>query len=114
MDPIALQALAVIGAIVVALLVFGGLVLLGAMIVRWLRLPQDLPDGARYSPPAPPLSTTRDRAAAHATAELQARRRALFIRAQALAGKGDEAIRDLPLEPAALDRADAALRQLEA
>ena len=105
--------MAVIGGVMVGLLAFGGMLLLGVAIVRWLKLPQDLPEGARYSPPAPPMVDVQTREAARATAALQDRRRSLFARAQALQGKGDGAITDLPLEAAALDRADAALRNLE-
>ncbi len=97
----------------VGLLAFGGMLLLGVAIVRWLKLPQDLPEGARYSPPAPPLRDVQSPEDARATAALQDRRRGLFARAQALHGRGDAAIADLALEPAALDRADTALRALE-
>ncbi len=43
------------GAIVAALLVFAGMLLLGVAIVRWLRLPTDLPEGPRFEPPPPDL-----------------------------------------------------------
>lgn len=98
----------------VALLAFAGMLQLGVLIVRWLKLPQDLPEGARYSPPAPPMVDRQSPEAARATAALQDRRRGVFARAQALQGKGDAVIADLPLEAAALDRADSALRTLEA
>lgn len=97
----------------VGLLAFAGMLQLGVLIVRWLKLPQDLPEGTRYSPPAPPLVDRQSPEAARATAALQDRRRGLFARARALLGKGDAAIADLPLEAVALDRADAALRALE-
>lgn len=105
--------MAVVGGVMVGLLAFGGMLLLGVAIVRWLKLPQDLPEGARYSPPAPPMVDSQTPEAARATAALQDRRRGLFARAQALQGKGDAAIADLALDSAALDRADAALLALE-
>jgi len=45
----------VTGAIIAALLVFAGMLLLGVAIVRWLKLPTDLPEGPRFEPPPPDL-----------------------------------------------------------
>ena len=50
--PLAMIAMA---GVVLALLVFAGLLLAGGVIVRWLGLATDLPDGPRFEPPAPPL-----------------------------------------------------------
>ena len=82
----------------------------GVQLIRLLKLPQDLPEGARYSPPAPPLALPGNREVAHATAALQARRRLLYHMAHELHGAGDALIDNLSLDPAALDRAEAALR----
>lgn len=53
MDP-ALQAYAAAAAVIVAMLIFAGLTLFGVRIVRWLSLPNELPDELRYAPPPPP------------------------------------------------------------
>lgn len=105
--------MAVVGGVMVGLLTFGGMLQLGVIIVRRLKLPQDLPDGARYSPPAPPMADRQSPEAARATAALQDRRRGIFTRARALHGRADGLIADLPLEATALHRAEAALRDLE-
>lgn len=53
-------------AVILALLAFAGLIQIGLVIVRRLRLPQDPPEGAWFSPPAPAL--VRDPAPAEARA----------------------------------------------
>ena len=104
----------VIGGIVGGLLLFSVLVLLGGVIVRRLGLPQDLPEGAHYSPPAPPLAVAGDRVRAQATAALQARRAALFSRARKLAGRGETVIAGLGLDAEELTRAEADMTAIEA
>ena len=48
-------ALAIVGGVIAGLMVFSVMLLGGLRLVKWLGLPQDVPEGAHYSPPAPPL-----------------------------------------------------------
>ena len=72
----------VTAAIIVALLVFAGLLLFGTGLVRWLRLPTDLPEGPRFEPPAP--TPVDDPAGAPERAAAQALVAARGTRARAL------------------------------
>lgn len=71
-------------ALVGGLMIFALLLLLGTAIVRWLKLPQDLPEGPRFEPPPPPSVPTGDRAAAAVAATAQARLRAVYTEAHAV------------------------------
>lgn len=118
-------AMAVIGGVMVALLVFSGMLLGGLRLVRWLDLPQDLPEGARYSPGAPPLRPAGDPVGARAMAALQARRRVLYGRARALRASAnaatdesrvraaDACIDAVSLDDAALTAAETTIAGLE-
>ena len=110
--------LIVVCGVVGALLGFSLTLLFGTWLVKRLALPQDLPEGARYSPPAPPIDHQPDPSRARATAALQARRGTLFARIQALPAavrpQGDELLAAIDLDPAALERAEAAIAALEA
>jgi hypothetical protein len=55
------------------LLIFASLVLFGTWLVRRLRLPQELPEGIHFAPPAPPIVALVDRAGAVERARHQAR-----------------------------------------
>jgi hypothetical protein len=75
-------------AIVAALLLFSGLLLLGVAVVRRLRLPTDLPDGPRFEAPPPalvldPAGATERAAAQAAWSRLGARARARWQQAVA-------------------------------
>lgn len=72
-------------ALIGGLLLFAALLLLGTVIVRWLKLPQDLPEGPRFEPPPPPTVPRGARARAAATAAEQARLRTLYAEAHAVA-----------------------------
>lgn len=65
-------------AIMGGLMVTALCILAGVRIVRWLKLPQDLPEGPLFEPPPPPLRKTPDRATAKTTAALQERLRSLY------------------------------------
>lgn len=71
-------------ALIGGLLLFALLLLLGTRIVRWLKLPQDLPEGPRFEPPAPPTVAKGDRAAAALAAAAQSRLRAVYDQAHAV------------------------------
>jgi len=71
-------------ALVGGLMIFALLLLLGTAIVRWLKLPQDLPEGPRYEPPSPPSVPTGNRAAAAIAAAAQARLRTVYAQAHAV------------------------------
>ncbi len=119
-------ALAVIGGVVGALLAFSAMLLGGLRLVRWLGLPQDLPEGARYSPPAPPLRPAGDPASARVVAGFQARRRALYARARAVravadpmtgeqrVATADACVDAVTLDEAALTTAERVIADLEA
>jgi len=79
-DTLMLTMAALIG----GLMIFAVLLLLGTRIVRWLDLPQDLPEGPRFEPPPPPSVAKGDRAAAAAVAVVQARLQAVYQEAHAL------------------------------
>lgn len=66
------------------LLIFALLLLFGGVIVRWLKLPQDLPEGPRFEPPPPPAVPQGDRARAAVAATAQARLRTLYAQAHAV------------------------------
>ena len=114
MDGIVIVVCGVVG----ALLGFSLTLLFGTWLVKRLALPQDLPEGARYSPPAPPIDHQPDPARARATAALQARRSTLFTRIQALPAtvrpQGDAWLDSITLDPSSLDRAEAAVSALAA
>ena len=69
-------------AIVGGLMIFAMLLLFGVKLIRWLKLPQDLPEGPRFEPPPPPSVLRGDRAAA--TAAVQARLQAIYSQAHAV------------------------------
>ncbi len=64
-------------AVMAALLIFSGLLLAGGVIVRRLKLPTDLPEGPRFSPPAPPAVDHATPGEAQAVAARTHRRAAL-------------------------------------
>lgn len=72
-------------ALVGGLMLFAGLLLVGTRIVRWLHLPQDLPEGPRFEPPPPPAVPRGERAAAAIVAAAQARLRTVYAEVHALA-----------------------------
>ena len=80
-DPVPM--IATVAAMVGGLLVFALLLLAGGAVVRWLRLPQDLPDGPRFEPPPPALVQHPDRALAMACARRQSDAHALYARVKA-------------------------------
>ena len=114
MDGIVIVICGVVG----ALLGFSLTLLFGTWLVKRLALPQDLPEAVRYSPSAPPIDHHPDPTRARATAALQARRKAIFARIQALPAavrpQGDALLAALDLDPTALDRAEATIATLEA
>ena len=71
-------------AIVGGLMIFALLLLFGVKLIRWLKLPQDLPEGPRFEPPPPPSVLRGDRTAAAATAAVQARLQAIYSQAHAV------------------------------
>lgn len=75
----------VMAALIGGLMVFALLLQLGTAIVRWLNLPQDLPEGPRYEPPPPPSVPKGDRVAAGVAAAAQARLASIYAEAYALA-----------------------------
>ncbi|HEX3134879.1 MAG TPA: hypothetical protein VHX44_15035 [Planctomycetota bacterium] len=79
-DTLMLTMFALIG----GLLIFAVLLLLGVRIVRWLKLPQDLPEGPRFEAPPPPSVAKGDRAAAAVIAVAQARLQAVYTEAHAV------------------------------
>lgn len=72
-------------ALIGGLMLFAALLLLGTAIVRWLKLPQELPEGPRFEPPPPPTVPRGDRATAALAAATQARLRAVYGEAYAVA-----------------------------
>ncbi len=84
MAPVELQPVIVVfGAMTSALFAFSGMVLFGVRLVRWLQLPQDLPEGARYEPPAPPAHYDSSFAEAGRIAALTAARATVYAQAHA-------------------------------
>ena len=75
----------VMAALIGGLMVFALLLQLGTAIVRWLKLPQDLPEGPRYEPPPPPSVPKGDRVAAAVAAAAQARLASIYAEAYAVA-----------------------------
>ena len=71
-------------AIVGGLMIFALLLLFGVKLIRWLKLPQDLPEGPRFEPPPPPSVLRGDRTAAAATAAVQARLQTIYAQAHAV------------------------------
>ncbi len=61
-------------------MVFAVLLLFGSWLVRWLALPQDLPEVLRFEPPPPTVRPKGDPLVARVTAERQGRLRAAFAR----------------------------------
>jgi hypothetical protein len=76
--------IAAVAAMIGGLLGFAALLLAGVALVHVLRLPQDLPDGPRFEPPAPPLRAQGERSSALLAAARQAGIAALYARARAL------------------------------
>ncbi len=76
-DTVFLAMFALIGGLVI----FAGLLLFGSALVRWLKLPQDLPEGPRFEPPPPPAVPRGDRSAAALVAATQARLRTVYEQA---------------------------------
>lgn len=79
--PLPPELMAPLGAVVAALLLFAGLLQFGVLIIRRLKLPQDLPEGPHYEPPPPPVADVLDPAAARTVAARQTARRAVYARA---------------------------------
>ncbi len=65
-------------ALIGGLVVFALLLLTGTVLVRWLALPLDLPEGPRFEPPPPPTITKGDRATAAVAAAAQTRLRTVY------------------------------------
>jgi hypothetical protein len=72
------ELLAAMGGIIGGLLVMVVCVLTGTRIVRWLKLPQELPEGPLFEPPPPPIRSKPDRKQAHEMAALQQRLRTIY------------------------------------
>lgn len=70
-----------LAAVVGALFAFAGLLQAGLYVVKWLKLPQDLPEGAYFSPPAPPIADSLTPAQAQARAQGTAALRRLHVMA---------------------------------
>jgi hypothetical protein len=112
-----LEIYAVMGAVAAALMVFGGALLAGSRLVRCLRLPQDLPDGPRFSPPPPPVLELPDRVRAAAVRATQELRQARFVRARQAwetAIAAHQVATDHPAALPAAERAEAAAKAAEA
>jgi len=73
---------AAIGAVFLSLLIFAPLVVLGAMLVRALKLTQDMPTELHYAPPAPPIHGPVDKAQTMVIATRQARLATIHARAR--------------------------------
>jgi len=73
----------VLGAVVAALFLFAGVLGIGTLVVRLLKLVADKPDGLRFEPSPPELVDRPDAQRARQVAVVQARRRARW----ALAGE---------------------------
>lgn len=100
-------------AIMAALLIFSGLLLAGGVIVRWLKLSTDLPEGPRFEPPAPPAVDQATPEAARAVAARTQRRAALGVIARECVG-GAYQLRDQPgASPAQVTAALAAAQEVE-
>lgn len=107
--------LAVIGALLAAVLLFTASILIGGVLVRVLRLPNELPDELRYEAASPPLTEHPDPAAARAAAAGRAARQAICNQAAACAGLA-RSLAQGPAAPAAereLERAEAAMREAD-
>lgn len=65
-------------ALIGGLVLFAVLLLAGTVLIRWLALPPDLPEGPRFEPPPPPTIAKGDRAAAALAAAAQARLRTVY------------------------------------
>ena len=61
--------------VVIALLLFGGLLLFGVWVIKRLKLPNDLPEGPYFEPPPPPVRDLLDHVEARRMAARQMRRR---------------------------------------
>ncbi len=70
-----------LSAVVGALFAFAGLLQAGLAVVKWLKLPQDLPEGAYFSTPAPPIANQLTPAEAHARAAATAASRRVHVMA---------------------------------
>lgn len=68
MSPLQLMIMPAMGAVILGLLIFAGLLLIGLAIIRRLRLPQDLPEALQYEPPPPDIREPTSDAAAVAIA----------------------------------------------
>jgi hypothetical protein len=78
-DP--LQLFLTMFAMIGGLMIFALLLLAGVAIVRWLKLPQELPEGPRFEPPPPPTVAHGNRAQAAVVAASQATLRMLYDQA---------------------------------
>jgi hypothetical protein len=78
------QLFLVMAGLIGGLMIFALLLLLGTRLVKWLNLPQDLPEGPRFEPPPPPSVATGDRTAAAVAAAAQARLAAIYAEAHAV------------------------------
>lgn len=88
MPPLQATLFAALGAVILGLVIFAGLLLVGLAIIRALRLPQDLPEGPRFEPPPPDIREPSDRAAAVAIASERNRLREQLAQAHAAISDG--------------------------
>lgn len=82
MPPLPTDVLVPMLGVVVGLLIFAGLLLLGMLIVRFLKLPNDLPEGPHFEPPPPAIKDVLSPAEASHIAAQQARLYHLYGRAR--------------------------------
>jgi hypothetical protein len=76
-----LQLFLTMATMIGGLLLFALLLLVGVRMVRWLNLPQELPEGPRFEPPPPPTVAKGNRAQAAVVATTQATLSALYAQA---------------------------------
>jgi hypothetical protein len=113
MDPLSLF-LAFMGALLGAVLLLSGCIHVGLQVLRWLDLPQDLPENVQFSPPAPPMLMNPTREAALAAAQVTRERADLAAQAKQLYAKAMALPLDHPQRMAAwplVAKAVAAIQQ---
>lgn len=88
MTPLQAIIFPAMGAVILGLLLFAGLLLTGLAIIRCLGLPQDLPEGPRFEPPPPDIREPTSRAAAETIARERNLLRERLALAHATVGDG--------------------------